>query len=689
MNLEDKAQENPDLALNLNSLGDNSEEFYVSSEGEYEYESEEEDDDVSITNSGILHDQSKPKTIIKPTSNAMGGTLVPYEEEEEIGSDEEKDLLRNIKDEIEQKVREEMKSELEMYKEKLKAIENGEILNKDENKTDDDLKDLDPKIRDGLLKMRKLDRILNKKVKREKEVKRERVLLERRMREEITELKSGGNREHKEVKSNTDKYLLLALPPSHNEGVIVDEPEVTPVFQTQIDESDLTKQNNEQDKSTTPENDAGESVSGDKKKKKKKKKDFIKRNKELAGQAEESIAMTEEERKRVADLLTDIETLPEEVDLDDSSIIMTEENPYQITVHCGDFLQSNIELRSLANIDSQLKHILPSDEYDSLVYTPVTQSRLFTRVDVKSSVLDFEKYGERSLIETKEQREMKEKLKHIEDELAAFHNPREMKLESPSLTGDQLNKLLDQCVRSMSRSSCVTDNYTLPDTTPQSEQTTSRSSIYDNPPVLSHDVLQKLLSEAYCPISTKLSSVAESEEYATNSDGELEPILAETWKLVAEAEIDDDKDIGKLTFDGKLTEDTNCDNSKPTNQYSQNIYSASKDSYKPEYTKKRPFLPEINKSPFLISQGLNNESQSSNRLKNSSEHSSIEIICNSLKDSSIVLESFSECGSESGDLTPTPGACDSRDINPVPRPPSVDRPSSSQSFRSLRTLTPS
>ena len=49
----------------------------------------------------------------------------------------------------------------------------------EENK-DADLDDLDPKLREAMLKMRKLDRILIKKMKREKEVKRDRLRLQKR-----------------------------------------------------------------------------------------------------------------------------------------------------------------------------------------------------------------------------------------------------------------------------------------------------------------------------------------------------------------------------------------------------------------------------------------------------------------------------------------------------------------------------
>ena len=43
-----------------------------------------------------------------------------------------------------------------------------------------DLNDLEPKLKEAIIKMRKLDKILAKKIKREKEVKRDRILLQKR-----------------------------------------------------------------------------------------------------------------------------------------------------------------------------------------------------------------------------------------------------------------------------------------------------------------------------------------------------------------------------------------------------------------------------------------------------------------------------------------------------------------------------
>ena len=75
-----------------------------------------------------------------------------------------------------------MHSELAVYEHRLKAIENGRIPSSADisDDTKDKFADLEPKIKEAYIKMCKLDRILEKRVKREKEVKRERILMERR-----------------------------------------------------------------------------------------------------------------------------------------------------------------------------------------------------------------------------------------------------------------------------------------------------------------------------------------------------------------------------------------------------------------------------------------------------------------------------------------------------------------------------
>lgn len=58
------------------------------------------------------------------------------------------------------------------------------------------------------------------------------------MREELTAPKPDGQETNPVIKANIDKYLALAMPPSHNEGVEVPDTPQPPVFTTQLNEQD-------------------------------------------------------------------------------------------------------------------------------------------------------------------------------------------------------------------------------------------------------------------------------------------------------------------------------------------------------------------------------------------------------------------------------------------------------------------
>ena len=94
-------------------------------------------------------------------------------DEEEIDSEEERDIVKEIREEIQQQVKKEMKEELAVMRAHI--VKNAEPENKNS-----DLDGLDPELKLAILKMRKLDRILLKKMKKEKRVKKDRILLQQR-----------------------------------------------------------------------------------------------------------------------------------------------------------------------------------------------------------------------------------------------------------------------------------------------------------------------------------------------------------------------------------------------------------------------------------------------------------------------------------------------------------------------------
>uniref|UniRef100_A0A2C9KQV1 Uncharacterized protein n=1 Tax=Biomphalaria glabrata TaxID=6526 RepID=A0A2C9KQV1_BIOGL len=80
------------------------------------------------------------------------------DDDDDIDSEEEKNILQGIKEEIETKVREEMKEELNGFQARIQALE-CEIKSDINIDTDDEM---DPKLREAIIKMNKLDKILKK-----------------------------------------------------------------------------------------------------------------------------------------------------------------------------------------------------------------------------------------------------------------------------------------------------------------------------------------------------------------------------------------------------------------------------------------------------------------------------------------------------------------------------------------------
>lgn len=350
--------------------------------------------------------QDQPPTP-KPTTGDNNAALKAIAEEDDLSSEEENEIMREIKNEITNNVRGEMKSELDLYKYKMEKLEReagGEAGTSEGQKKGaiyEGLDDLEPKLREAIIKMRKLDKILTKRVRREKEVKRDRILLERRIRREIEALNSEKPDEYKEVRANEQKFLSLELPSRHNEGVTIpDEFTGEEVFATQLNEEEYpglhshrstSQGKHHSDRSRKSEKGSskagsiggGESESqadsesvtsgsraGESRRKHKQRgKDFIKRNKELAADAQNLIAMTEEEKKRLEELLADVDTL---ADVPDQPGDLDEDNPFQIAIKPGEgFHPDADESRSLTSIDNQLRELLPPEEFESIASSSV------------------------------------------------------------------------------------------------------------------------------------------------------------------------------------------------------------------------------------------------------------------------------------------------------------------------------
>ncbi|XP_074657866.1 uncharacterized protein LOC141910892 [Tubulanus polymorphus] len=544
----------------------------------------------------------------------------PNIEEEEIDSEEENEIVKEIKEEIKRQVKDEMKSELAVYQQPPKFDEG---TNQSEDAAG--LEDVDPDMRAAILKMRKYDRILKKKMKREKEVKRDRLRLQKRLREELDALKTdGGKKEPKEESTNTAKFLALEPPPSHNEGVTLDSgdesPPVTPVFRTQPPDTDTNTTTNSQTSTNKPNssrksnNSTGRqtdtslggsslgSRASNTDRKKHRKKDFIKRNIKLASDAGNVIAMTDDEKNRLEDLLKDvdrIEDIPEEHTDRDAML--------DIALPPGIGFRPEInEEHHLKDIDNRLKALLPPEEF-SVYAAQVTVNPLnhclFTRTDVRN--VDIDELGEQALKETKEQREMRIRLEQIEADLAELSQHKDLVVETPKLSDETLNSLLDECCRSLSRTTVNTSELNT------ARSSSSRISMLENPPKLPPDILEDLLAEARAEQGSSLvqqvfDADGDSGEITEeNESDELKArrMISNNDDSFTSLNSKDDLNIESLT-DDQIQELLRQSYSRQSLRNNSEITPRNRRKSSNERIK----LPEINHSGSLVSQQINNPS---------------------------------------------------------------------------------
>ncbi|XP_072182342.1 fibrous sheath-interacting protein 1-like [Diadema setosum] len=428
----------------------------------------------------------------------------------------------------------------------------GEGIGKEEEGNEDPDADLagitDPELRRAIKKMRKLDRILSTKVTREREVKRQRKLLHHQLEVELDSIKEEGGGKSREATENTTRFLALVPPISHDEGVNTDDIPSTPVFATQPPEGSpshraASSSSNQQSTSerrsrrsskTSPRETKnqrrprppGGGGGGGTQGRKEDEPDFVQRNIDLASDAGSLIAMTDDEKKRLEDLLQDVEMLGEE---DPTEATQPEVAGLQLKAMPGTGYKPDTDSQKLLeDIDEKLKNLLPADDFISICSTP---SLLAERGTSSFNPLAFE-LGERILQETKESRTQQERLKDIEEELAHLQLQVEDEISSPSLSKAQLNALFQRCSEASDRTMTEITSPRLPamSSTSSSPSASPRANtnqteapngaVGSQEKKLSDDKLQQLLSEAKASLgllalenapSTRASSRTETE----------------------------------------------------------------------------------------------------------------------------------------------------------------------------------
>ena len=338
---------------------------------------------------------------------------------------------------------------------------------------DEPEREYDRKLRKGLNRIKKLDDVLADKIQREKEVKKQRRALEREFQLQVENLLQENGTD--KISNSQQLLSLLSLSSDHPS----DKTDTESIFATQIDPEFYNNDSN----NVTSKKKRSYSSKKSPKKKLDQKFDYVKRNIELATQANAIVPLTEDEKKRLEELLAD-----------DGNLLLVE-NPFSnaAAISSSAYTYSQDEIEALADIDSKLKDLLPENELailegdnketlvevdnerkeksDQTIHKDKSRKKSKSKDDLRNSKdivnvkvsiegLNFGdteiNCGENVLQAEKEQRVLQYRLKDIEAEL------KKLQVEKDALAGtinpDLLRKLLDADSRLTSSSISICES---------------------------------------------------------------------------------------------------------------------------------------------------------------------------------------------------------------------------------------
>ncbi|KAM6202510.1 fibrous sheath-interacting protein 1 [Rhynchocyon petersi] len=345
-----------------------------------------------------------------------------------------------------------------------------------ENSEGTNLNEVDLKLRDAIQKMKRLDKILMKRQRREKEIKKQSLEMRIKLWEELKSAKTSETLESNEELENTKRFLALTAAseetadPSHYE----DEENFCPVFHTQVFVEEYENHGKDVIQSFTDDVERNTSlIKSDMKPfsssettelRGKHNQDFIKRNIELAKDSGNTVVMMDKEKKRLAELLKDL-------DDEDSGLSSSEADRSHWLVPGEGYTLADAEHQQLAEIDTKLQELLAAPptifSFPSHPENQSDQSPLLKDKDRKMEITP----GEKVLRNTKEQRDQQNRLKAIDEKLRKL---KENVLNStPLLSEEQLKSLLDECInkqKSFTGLSLKRENKDIQDTTSEFPQ---------------------------------------------------------------------------------------------------------------------------------------------------------------------------------------------------------------------------
>ncbi|XP_013795882.2 fibrous sheath-interacting protein 1 isoform X1 [Apteryx mantelli] len=305
---------------------------------------------------------------------------------------------------------------------------------------------VDPLIQAAIRKMNKLDTILAKKHFKERTIKKQGKEMRAKLWEELQSISTSGS--HEEIE-NTKHFLALVsswqdtADPFHIKDDIC-----ISVFHTQInpEDYDCRKSQHNQDRPNEIKTNGFQSQAEKTHNKSKSNQDFIKKNIELSKDSGNQVALLEEEKKRLIELLKDTE--------DGSELQGLEEDTSGWLVPGEGYTPEPMEFHHLNEIDIKLQVL--SDGDFSAIHSSCSKppSQIYQESLAYANRRLEAVPGEKVLRYNKEHRDQQNRLKEIDHQLKSLEG--NLTEEQMGLSEEQLKTLLEECMPSQRTMSNVT-----------------------------------------------------------------------------------------------------------------------------------------------------------------------------------------------------------------------------------------
>ncbi|NXA31802.1 FSIP1 protein, partial [Eudromia elegans] len=323
----------------------------------------------------------------------------------------------------------------------------GKKITNSSNLEDSEQAGTDPLIQAAIRKMNKLDTILTKKHLREKAIKKQGKEMRAKLWEELQSASTSGS--HEEIENTKHFLALISSWQDTAEPFLSKEDEICiSVFHTQINPEDYDCHKNHHNQDCPKEIKTNEFLNQAEKTQNKSKssQDFIKKNIELAKDSGNQVALLEEEKKRLIELLKDTE--------DGSELQGLEEDASGCLVPGEGYTPEPMEFHHLSEIDIKLQVLSDGDFSASHSSCSKPPSQIYQESLAYANRKLEAVPGEKVLRYNKEHRDQQNRLKEIDHQLKSLEES--LTEEQMGLSEEQLKTLLEECAPCLRTMSNVT-----------------------------------------------------------------------------------------------------------------------------------------------------------------------------------------------------------------------------------------